>query len=183
VIDVDSFALANAFLKNFEGAVDPEKTVALINIGDRYTNLDILKGSLLNFSRDIQIGGRDVNESIARILNVDAKLAEKLKHQPEDRAADVSMPIRMVLANIIDELRLSFGYFENRFGRGVDDVYLSGGSCNLIGLKEFFEESLGSKTAVWDPLKAFIVDDATMQAALTNDVRCSLAVSVGLAIR
>ncbi len=183
VVDVDSLALANAFVKNSEGSLDQNKTVALLNIGDRYTNLDILRGGVLSFSRDIQIGGRDVNESIARILNVDSKGAEKLKFDPKERADEIGLPIRMVLANLADELRLSFGYFENRFGRNVDDLYLSGGSCGLLGVTEYLEENLGLKAKVWDPLKAFSIDQENVGKALSNEMRRSLAVSVGLALR
>ena len=182
VIDADSFALANAFLKNFEGSVDPAKTVALMNIGSRYTNLDILRGEALSFSRDIQMAGRDIDEAIARILNVDIKEAESMKLKPEDALSDMGLPIRTVLGNLADEVRLSFGYFENIFAKGIDEIYISGGSCGLFGLKQFLEEALGAKVNLWDPLKVVALD-AKGAAEIPEALRSSLAVGVGLAMR
>jgi type IV pilus assembly protein PilM len=182
-IDVDCFALANAFSYNLRDALTASKTVALLNIGDRYTNLDILKRDVLSFSRDIQIGGRDFNEAIARVCGVDIAAAERIKIHPEERTVDIGMAVRMVLANLIDEIRLSFGYFENKFGKNIDHVYLSGGSCGLAGLKEFIDENLGVKSALWDPLGSIVIDTAGTGGSIQSDIRLSLAVSIGLALR
>ena len=181
-IDVDSFALANAFTKNFASRLDPDRNAALLNIGARFTNLNILRGEVLSFSRDIQLGGGDLDETISRVLGIDAKAAEAIKRRPGDRLEAIGAPVRTVLAGLADEIRLSFGYFENRFARGVDDIYVSGGSANLIGLSESLKEALGTEIILWDPMELFAADKQDV-AGIPIETRRALAVSVGLALK
>ncbi len=181
-IDVDSFALANAFIKNLASRLDPGRTAALLNIGAKFTNLNILCGQTLSFSRDIQLGGNDIDETISRVLGLDVRAAEAVKQKPEEHRDAVGAPIRTVLAGLADEIRLSFGYFENRFGRGVDDIYVSGGSSNLTGLPEFLKEGLGAEIVLWDPISALTTNEHDA-AGIPIQTRRALAVSVGLALR
>ncbi len=65
VIDVDSFALGNAFELNSLNSpkVDvEEKVIALIDIGAVKTNINILKGSTSYFSREVYLAGNDFTE-------------------------------------------------------------------------------------------------------------------------
>jgi type IV pilus assembly protein PilM len=55
IIDVDSFAMQNAFELNYD--VDPEQVSALINIGANIMNLNIVKNGVSLFTRDVQMGG------------------------------------------------------------------------------------------------------------------------------
>ena len=152
VIDVNCLALANAFLKNFQFSLEPNRTSALINIGEKYTNLAILRGEILGFVRDIQIGGTDLN-------------------------------VTQLETNLVHEARVSFEYFENRFGKGVDDVYLSGDFASMSGIKAVLDESLGAKSETWDPFKVIIFDEKLGASTIPNDLRSDYAVSVGLALR
>lgn len=182
-IDVDSFALANAFMRRPESRKDASGTVALVNIGSRFTNLGIIRGGTLGFSRDIQIAGHDVDETIARILGVDVAAAEKLKSGSDSPRGEAGTAIRTVLASLVDEIRLSFGYFENRYGKNVEAIFLSGGSCRLPELKEILEEGIGIKAAAWNPLKVFAATGGVSEAITSKGLEDSFAVSVGLALR
>jgi type IV pilus assembly protein PilM len=55
VVDVDSFAIQNAFELNYD--VEPENVSALINIGASIMNLNIVKNGISLFTRDVQMGG------------------------------------------------------------------------------------------------------------------------------
>lgn len=147
-VNVDSFAVVNAFLKNFQANLG-EKTHAILNIGARVTNLSILTGSVINFARDIAVGGDDFN-------------IEKSKP---------------VFNNLIDEVKLSFGYHENQGGKPVDELYVSGGGC-LKGLDDAIQEMFGSEPHHWNPLG--FLDTATFDTAKFKDY---FAVAAGLVAR
>lgn len=162
VIDVDSFALANAFLKNF-ASIEPVKTIALLNIGAVYTNLVILRGGVISFVRDLAIGINDFS--------------------PSDKAPEAALSAKGSLAGLVDEVKLSFGYYENQNGRGIDGIYISGGGMGFIGLEEAFNEALGSKPERWNPFQFLNIDPAVVNVDEIARTSGSFAVCVGLALR
>lgn len=73
VIDIDSFCLSNAFNHSYPWAPAPRgapeaktaksEVIGLLNIGANFTNMVILDGGTLRFSRDIAFGGREATLS------------------------------------------------------------------------------------------------------------------------
>jgi type IV pilus assembly protein PilM len=79
VLDIDTLALANAYSET-EG-LNERETVALINIGARFTNLSIMHGPRRVFVRDIATGGDMLSRAISEIYGLDLPQAEKRKRE------------------------------------------------------------------------------------------------------
>jgi type IV pilus assembly protein PilM len=79
VLDIDTLAVANAYTET-EG-VDDRETVAILNIGARFTNLSILSGPNKAFVRDIATGGDMLSRAISEIYGMDLPQAEKRKRE------------------------------------------------------------------------------------------------------
>jgi type IV pilus assembly protein PilM len=79
VLDIDTLALSNAYIET-EG-VGERETVALINIGARFTNLAITHGPRRVFVRDIASGGDMLSRAVSEIYGLDLPLAEKRKRE------------------------------------------------------------------------------------------------------
>ena len=77
VVDVDYFALDNMYEINY--AATPDRVVALVNIGSRYSALNIVRGNNSMFTGDVPVGGRDITEALTRDLGVSTEEAERLK--------------------------------------------------------------------------------------------------------
>ena len=77
VVDVDSFAVQNAFEINYD--VFPEEVIALVNIGANIMNLNIVKGGISVFTRDVQLGGSLYTDEIQKQFSVSGEEAEKIK--------------------------------------------------------------------------------------------------------
>ncbi|MDX1583345.1 MAG: type IV pilus assembly protein PilM, partial [Thermoanaerobaculia bacterium] len=77
LVDVDGFALQNAYELNYE--VVPGETVVLVNAGASIVNINIVKGNVTAFTRDISMGGNQFTEEIQKQLNVSYDEAEALK--------------------------------------------------------------------------------------------------------
>src|SRR3989449_3216500 len=77
LVDVDYFALENMFELNY----DPPsgRAIALVNIGARYSSINILKNGRSTFTGDVPVGGRDITEGLIRDLGVSAEEADALK--------------------------------------------------------------------------------------------------------
>lgn len=186
VIDVDAFALGNAFElrsiatkreKEFE-----EKVVALIDIGGNKTNINIMKGKTSAFTREVYLAGNDFSEAIARRLGVEEGEAEALKVDARDRVGEVEECILPTLDDLGNEVQLSFDYFENQFDKEVEEVYISGGSAKLPGLARTFEGNFDKPIVFWDPLENVQVAGSIDEKALRAHSG-QLAVTVGLASR
>jgi type IV pilus assembly protein PilM len=180
MVDVDSLAMTNAFLKNLPPSGN-EKTVALMDMGSSASNLSILNGGNLCFVRTITMAGNDFDEAISRGLGVDTSSARELKTKPDAKAGEIAGIVKSAANALIDEIKLSFGYYENLYGGAVDEIYLSGGSSALIGMGEALGEAFGTKPIAWDPVN--FMDVSGVDAASLETAKRYLAVASGLALR
>lgn len=181
LVDVDGFALANSFFKNFP-AMEPDKACAILNIGATFTNLCVLRGGSLYFARDVALGTNEFSASIAKKLNVDRKAADELSVSTGPKAAEAADCMKTVFGSLLEEVKLSFNYYENQGGKNIDEIYISGGGASLSGIAEAFAESLGSKPSVWKPLEFMDKSAAGIDSTLLTH-ESSFAIASGLALR
>jgi type IV pilus assembly protein PilM len=180
IIDVDSFALIKAFLLNMPNEKNAGIT-ALLNIGAKFTNINILRDGISHFMRDIGIGGVDLTKALSDRLGLDLLKAEELKCNPGERHEEVLEAVKNTLNNLIGEISLSFSYYEDQLERGIDKVFLSGGTTRLKGIDKFFSESLGLEVNLWQPAKILELDPSIDKALLESD-ESLLGISIGLAL-
>ncbi|MGB2705426.1 MAG: type IV pilus assembly protein PilM [Candidatus Omnitrophota bacterium] len=181
VIDIDSFACFNAFC-NCAGSPDESKSRALLNIGYTQTNVVIARGPEPFFTRDIQIAAIDMAKSISKAFGTEEKESDKFIFEPGEKEAQVLDAARPVLSNLVDELRLSFGYYENQYGKGIDEIYVSGGAAKLPGILNYLEENFGTKPVIWNPFSKFEVSPE-VDTKLPDAAGAQFGVSAGLALR
>ena len=186
VIDVDAFALGNAFeLRNLNSPrlEDENRITALVDLGASKTNINILKGNMSCFSREVYVGGNQLTEAIACDIHMDESEAEELKRNPQGREGEVQGAITPVLDDLANEIHLSFDYFENQFDQQVGDIYVSGGSAQSQGLTEAFERVFEREIHFWDPLEnvEILADRVDVEMARANANQ--LPIAVGLAAR
>ncbi len=65
--------------------------------------------------------------------------------------------------------------------RGIDKVYLSGGTAKFKGIDKFFSENLGLEVNLWQSTKALEIDSG-LDKALLESQDSLLSVAVGLAL-
>jgi type IV pilus assembly protein PilM len=160
IIDVDAFALENAYEVN--RLEQGEETVALINIGASLTTINILEGNNTRFTRDIPVAGNDFTKEIQKEFNLKFSEAEELKKshgaismeeddfslstvsQKDDRVLRMSDVMTPVLNKLLGEIRRSFDYYETQSRKKtVERVVLLGGSAKLKNVNRFLANKLG----------------------------------------
>lgn len=179
IITIDSMVLKNVFQENY-----PDKqntTVGLLNIGARVTNINIIRENCCYFMRDVQIGGENITNLIKEKLEIDSSAAEQKKLSLSPRDQNAFKTIEPVLGNLLNEVYLSFDYYESEFGLVVDEVFLSGGTANLGWLVDFLTENLGRKISVLNPTQNLIVSPS-VDAGLLTSKSASLVAVIGLAL-
>ncbi len=75
VLSVDSLALADA--ADAAGLLNPGETVALVNLGASSTSIHFVKNGISNFIRDVNWGGRELIQAIAKAQRCDFAEAER----------------------------------------------------------------------------------------------------------
>ena len=148
VVDTDISCLVNAFCFLFPKKAK-SSTIALLDLGDYYSNLVVLDGGILRFSRNIPLGGKDITQGIAQRKRIDPIKAQALKHKFKGKDEEVSSVITMWVKDIINELKVSFEYVKREIGRDVKELYICGGTSLVYRLEESLTEGLGIKVDGW----------------------------------
>jgi len=181
VIDIDAFAVFNAY--TFSNKFPADKGTAFLDLGFSQTSVLISTGTIPRFMRLIQIGGKDIIETIAADMSIPQEQAEEMKLKGGEKNGEkVRQVTTAVLDELVKELQLSFGYFENKYGKGVGSIYCSGGMIYQPGTIEYLQEKLGAQLEVWSPLKGLDISESLSREAL-DPLASQLAVSIGLGLR
>ena len=186
IIDVDSFAVGNAFELARGGAFyeeDADRAIALLDIGANKTNINIFYGGTSYFTREIYLAGDDFTHAIGKRLGIEAETAEIRKRDPGEHPEEVIEAVMPSFDDLANEVLLSFDYFENQFDREVEEVYLSGGGARMAGIDEALERTLNRPTHRWDPTEGIEIHQGTVDADTVRSQAGQLAVAVGLASR
>jgi type IV pilus assembly protein PilM len=184
LVDVDVFALQNAYEMNYE--IDSGQTCALANIGATVTNVSVLRGSSSIFWRDISIGGSQYNDAIRKELNLSFEQSEILKRGEEVEGVPVEN-VTPILATVNDyvgaELQKTLDFFKNTTpGETIDKIYISGGSSRVPNLLESLGERFGIPVERLDPFRR-VTMGKDIPEETTQELSASAAVAVGLASR
>lgn len=179
VVTTDALALKNAFYFNYPAK--NEANITLLNIGDKITNLLITQKQIPYFVRDTRFGGEVITGLIQTKLQLERKSAEELKHNLKEESPEISKITKATFANLVNEIFVSLDFYENLTEQRIDEIYITGGSCQLVGLKEFLEGYLNLKIIPLDPFKRFSLSANISREAITQ-LSPYLAVAIGLAL-
>jgi type IV pilus assembly protein PilM len=141
VVDVDAFALHNAFELNYPEAMTG--IVALVNIGHEVTNINILDDGVPILTRDITVGTRRFREDLQRERGISADEAQQLI-QGYDRSAhlDAVLEGRGEEIAVGIERAAAFLASSSRNAGQVRAVYTCGGGSRIPGLTDVLADRL-----------------------------------------
>lgn len=148
LIDVDALAVTNAFEGSGHGRRDGIR--ALIDVGGQLTNLIILQGEVPYLVRDIPWGADKLIRSVAEQLGAEpAAIGDSLVKGPP--SPELSRAIEPATQPLVDELQLSFDYFENRFGQPPEEIFVSGGLSQTAAFFDALKPRLTQAITPWAP--------------------------------
>ena len=184
VIDVDAFALQNAYEVNY--GTEPDAIVVLLNAGASATNINILHGDQSVFTRDISTGGNAYTEALQKELNLPFEQADELKRggTVDGVSFDDARPVlRAVTENVMLEVQKTFDFFKTSAASDrITRIVVSGGASRAEGFAEMLTERFQAPVELFDPFKR-VAFDAAKFGVNAVDVAPTAAVAVGLALR
>jgi type IV pilus assembly protein PilM len=185
LVDVDAFALQNAYEANYD--LEGSRVLALVNIGASVTNVNVLSGESSMFWRDITFGGNQYTDAIQRELSLSFEQAEDLKRgRPagEYTIQQVIPILNSVSEDFAGELRKTLDFFTATSGADrVDEIVLAGGGAGVLNLDAILRDKFGIPVSVMDPFRKITVDESQFNPEELAEMAPSMAVAVGLALR
>ncbi|HKK50397.1 MAG TPA: type IV pilus assembly protein PilM, partial [Myxococcota bacterium] len=181
VIDVDAFALHNAFEFNYPGA--QEGIVALVNVGHETTNVNILENGVPILTRDIPFGSRRLREDLQRERGLTAEQAEDVV-----QAREIETDLEQFVEASADEVavgieRASAFLMTREDGETLGRIFLSGGGARIPGMVEALGRRMNVETGLVNPFERVPVGpDATTEFSI-DEAAPMLLLPLGLALR
>jgi type IV pilus assembly protein PilM len=184
IVDVNPFALENMYEINYE--IEPEKNVAIVNIGASTINMNVLKGGISVFTRDSAVGSNLHTEAIQREFNLTYENAERLKRgEPIENVApeDAFSVIESASEEIIGDVNRSFEFYRStELHQDIHEVILSGGCALIKDFPKLFSDKIGIETKVIEPFKNIKVPKR-FNLTYIEEIAPIAAVATGLALR
>jgi type IV pilus assembly protein PilM len=182
LIDVDAFALHNAFELNHPDAMTG--MVGLVNIGHDVTNINVLEEGVPILTRDLTLGTRHFREGLQKERGLSAEEAQALL-QGFDRSPhiDAVLETRGEEIAVGIERAVAFIASNTRGGASLRAVFTCGGGARIPGLTEALGARLRIEAAPANPLANLAVRDGAMEGLVTDEIAPLLMLPIGLALR
>ena len=185
VLDIEAFALANAYQVNYPERTDPFS--ALVHVGRNITIVCLLEGGEPVFTRDISIGDQVHIEALLRDLSgagMDELTAKRILHgqMPGDVNADqIGGVLRDATSQLVLEIRKTVDFYRATAPvEKLSRVVLSGGAWQAAGLVDMLTTEFGAPVDIFDPFRKISKSSRSIGADIAGP---AFAVAVGLAMR
>jgi type IV pilus assembly protein PilM len=181
IVDVDAFALHNAFEVNYPEAM--VGLVGLVNVGNEVTNVNIMEGGVPLLTRELPIGTRRFSEDLQRQHGVSAKEAEAMI-RGFDRSPNLDAVLQIRCGEIAVGVERGAAFLStSKSVAQVRAVYLCGGGSRTPGLAEILGTRFGIPVHHANPLTRLNIRDGALDNLSTDEVAPLLMLPIGLALR
>jgi len=182
IVDVDAFALHNAFEVNHPSAMSG--VVGLVNIGHEVTNINILDDGIPILTRDVAVGTRRFREDLQRERGLSQDEADGLI-QGYDRSPHLDAVIESRGEEIAVGIERAAAFLASasRSAGQLRAVFTCGGGARIPGLTDALTARLRLTVEQANPLANLKVRDDAFGSLVTDEVAPLLMLPIGLALR
>ncbi len=184
ILDVDAFALQNAF----EGSSGQKNgCYALVNVGSQELGINAIKDGISLFTRDSSCGGYQINEAIMEKYDVSYEEAEKIKlgvTKPEQDAEDLEEIFSSVISGWVNEIKRALDFLSSTYpDETIEKIFISGGSCRIPGFQKYLALETEIQVDELNPFAGLQVNEKIFDPKYLSYMAPQAAVAVGLALR
>lgn len=184
IMDIESYATVGAYkLSDPHAETDPDRVVAVIDIGATMTSVTVVHNSQLIYTREQPFGGRQLTEEIMRrygLSYAEAGLAKKEGGLPDNYVPEILANFKETVTQQTHRL-LQFFYASSQHSE-VHEILLAGGCASIPGIDEMIEQSNQVTTHIANPFSRMSFASKINQQRLGSDAP-ALMIGVGLAMR
>lgn len=184
VVDVESFAIANAFdLVRKRAGIDDSETIGVLNMGSGSSTLIALSGNRSIYSREHSFGGQQLIEECMRRYGMDAEQANFLQRGETPPAGFEDELLEPFRQSVIQQISRALQFYSSSSDySGINTLFLTGGAASTPGLAEALGDEVGISCEVADPLQGLRLAPSVNASGLDR-VRPALTTACGLALR
>ena len=187
IVDVDAFALQNAYEVNYNPP--PTLTVALLDIGASVMTINIVRGTTSIFTRDISAGGNQYTDLLQKELDLTFDQAEALKRgatfemgrsleEAQPALDSVSEMLALEISRTLDFFRATAVDSPN-----IDRMLIAGGSSKVAHLTDYLSDKFQMPVERFDSFRSIRFDHKRLDEEYMKELSPNMAVAVGLAVR
>lgn len=184
IIDVEAYAMERAFtLIEHQLDLEPDNTVAVVDIGATMTTLSVLHQGHTIYTREQLFGGKQLTDEIMRRYGLpleEAGLAKKQGGLPDDYEPEVLEPFKDAVVQQVAR-SLQFFFSSSQYS-DVDYIILAGGVASMHGLDALVQDKLGTPATVANPFAEMSISSKVDAVGLAGDAP-AMMVACGLAMR
>lgn len=147
--ELEIFSLARALTRGRVG------TQMIIDIGSKATNLIVVQDGQVQANSTVSIGGKDITQTIAATMNIGMDRADDLKKSGVDLLNSLESGIQFPAFDtiIVEFKRLQDLVLQKNPTALCQEIILSGGGAQLVGLADFFTKKMEMPATIGDPWK------------------------------
>lgn len=175
-LELDIFSVVRSLIGNDLG------TFLVIDMGAKITNIMLVKKGVITVNRNINVGGNEITKNIMSNLNISWSRAEEFKKRNNYLSGEGKMMIDPVTNIITKEARRIIELDVNNKKNKIDNVLITGGGIDIVGIDNIFSDKLGIRAMISDPWKKIIIENTKLKNKNTN-ISSILAVATGLALK
>ena len=181
IMDVDAFALHNAFEANYPDAMTG--IVVLVNIGHDVTTINVVDEGVPVMTRDLPVGTRRFREDLQREHGLTAADSEALI-RGYDRAPQLDAVLERRAQEIASGIERTAGFLtQTKRGGALRAVFTCGGGARSPGLNEILARHLRIPVELGNPLASLQIREGALESLITDEVAPLLMLPIGLALR
>ncbi len=184
VLDVDAFALQNAFEIS---AGNPEGCFALVNVGADELGINAIKNGVSLFARDSSYGGSQITEAIMSQFKLSFEDAEKMKlggtKIGKERAA-LEEIFTSIVSEWVQEIKRALDFVASTYSEEtIEKIFISGGACRIPGFQKYLQLETDIPVEEFNPFSNLIIDEKIFDPKYLKHMAPQAGVAVGLALR
>jgi len=184
ILDVDAFALQNAFEM---GQEDASECYAIVNVGAEELGINAVKDGVSIFTRDSSYGGAQITEAIMSKLDVPYEEAEKIKlggTKLEKEKGVLEEIFTSAVSNWAQEVKRALDFLSTTYpDETIEKIVLSGGACKIPGFARYLELETGMTVQELNPFSNLQINEKIFDPRYLQFMAPQAGVAVGLALR
>ena len=184
VLDVDAFALQNAFETSAE---ETSGCYAIVNVGAEELGINAIKEGVSIFTRDSSYGGSQITEAIMSKFDVSHEEADRIKlggvKMDQDRAAMEEI-FTSVVSGWVQEIKRALDFLGTTYpDESIEKIFVTGGSCRIPGFQKYLEMETDIPVEELNPFASLQISERVFDPKYLGYMAPQAAVAVGLSLR
>lgn len=175
-LEVEALGVTRSLVKN------NKKTTCLIDVGMQSSTINIIDKGFLKKSYNFNFSSSALTDAIASTLGVPVAEAETIKTQEGllYQRQDVVKALYLLVEPLLLEIKnVSTEFFQSE-KKQIEEIYLTGGTASMPGLKEYFSESLKKNVYIPNCFSEFLYPPILEETL--KDISPSFSAAVGVAL-